>query len=429
MKRWGALGAVVAIAVAVAAYFFIGGNTATTVDSTGVPTLEVTQGPFVVTLDVEGTIRAVNSVMISAPSTRYSLQIVELVEEGEVVAKGDLLVRLNSDDLVRDLDSLDADLKKFELNIEQKKKDIGAELERLDRDIDLARVARDKAALEVTESDTVPDIVKRRNKLALEEAELRLAKLKSDRNAREIALKNSLELLVLEKTKTLARLKEATLAKEKLEIFAPEPGLVMYVEAWRGGKRSKPAEGDTVWRGHKLLEIPDLAELEVLAWVHEVDVASVSVDQEAEVFLDAHPDASYKGTIKTVADLAITRNGDDSEVKEFEIVVKLHEKDAKVRPGMTARVNIPVEKLEDVVSVPLEAVSESGEKPLIYKKTAAGPEAVAVELGKRNDSRVVVTSGIAVGDVIYLGDPTGSGDEGPADEGAGAVKEAKAAAP
>jgi len=408
--RWLVIGLVVAAAVGGGLWLWLGGGEG--IAATGsLPTAAVEKGPFVVALEVEGEIRAVNKVTISTPATRYQLQIVSLVKEGETVAEGDLLMKFDSTDLKKDLDRLDAELAAIDLRIQQKKKDMATEIASMDRDIELAEVSVERARLDVTESDTVPELDKKRSRLALKEAELRLSVLKEKRASREGAGRNELELLLLERTKTLSNLNDAKLAQSKLELRAPKPGLVLYIESWRGGTRAKPTEGDTVWPGQKLLEIPDLAALEVLGWVHEVDIASVKVDRAAKVTLDAHPEGTYDGVIKKVAELATTHR-EDSEIKEFEIVVALPAPDEKVRPGMTTRVSIPVDKLDDVLSVPIEAVAERGVKSIVFKKTDAGPVPVDVELGKRNDARVVVASGLAVGDVVYLGDPTAPADGG-----------------
>jgi HlyD family secretion protein len=419
-----AAGAVGAAGVAVAAWWLLAGAAGTVAPGAdALPTAEVQNGTFVVALDVEGEVRAVNTVAISSPATRYQLQIVSLVKEGEFVNEGDLLVRFDSTDLKKDLDRLDAELASIDIRIAQKKADMATELASIDREIELAEVSVEKAKLEVTDSDTVPEITKKRDKLALKEAELQLSVLKDKRAARAGAGKNELELLVLERSKTVTNLKDAQMARDKLELRAPKPGLVVYVEAWRGGTRAKPSEGETVWPGQKLLEIPDLAELEVLAWVHEVDIGSVKVDRPATITLDAHPEGSYEGKIKRVAELATTHRK-DSEVKEFEVVVALPKADEKVRPGMTTRVSIPIDKLDGVLSVPIEAVADRGGKSVVFKKTTGGPVPVDVELGKRNDARVVVAKGLAAGDVVYLGDPTRPADAtggGAAGSGTGAA--------
>ena len=78
------------------------------------------------------------------------------------------------------------------------------------------------------------------------------------------------------------------------------------------------------------------------------------------------------------------------------------EKDAKIVSGMSVQVEVVSRILENVISVPVEAVFEEGGQLLVYRKTFSGPEKVPIKIGESSDSAVEILDGLKEGDEVYL---------------------------
>ena len=89
----------------------------------------------------------------------------------------------------------------------------------------------------------------------------------------------------------------------------------------------------------------------------------------------------------------------NTDAKVFEVMVRLRESDPILRPGMTTSNTIVTKILEDVVSIPLEAVYVVDSIPYIYKK---GNVRQVVVLGESNENQIVVEQGVEAGERIYL---------------------------
>ena len=84
----------------------------------------------------------------------------------------------------------------------------------------------------------------------------------------------------------------------------------------------------------------------------ESEVVSLALEQEAEVHLDALPDVPLVGEVVEIGSSGFKQ----VDVVKFRVKVKLDEPDPRVKPGMTARVEITTEEATDALAVPQQAV-------------------------------------------------------------------------
>lgn len=132
--------------------------------------------------------------------------------------------------------------------------------------------------------------------------------------------------------------------------------------------------------------------------------------QPAEVVIEARPDDIYPGKIRLVDKLAQPRQ-QGSPVQYFGVVVALDKTDHDaMKPGQRVHATLVLDQ-EDALVVPRQAIVDKEGANLVYRKTATGFEPVTVELGPATSGRVVVTKGLAPGDVIALRDPTRTLDQ------------------
>lgn len=365
---------------------------------------EVNHGEFVIKLIETGEISAINSVTVSAPRVRGRLQIIKLIKDGSYVKKGDVLVLFDKEDKQQEMLKSLSDLKIAQNEINKKLADIESQMRANQIELDNTKLQHDEALLETKKADLIAKIEAEKNKLRYEQAEKKyketLKKMESQKQANEADLK----VLDEKKAKAEADYRMATKALEDMTLRAPKDGLVVLKEIWKGTGMGKVQEGDQVWPGYPILEIPDLSSLEVKAYLNEVDVGKTKPGQEVTMRLDAFPDKFFNGKVERVASIG-TKKDWDAKIKTFETIIALDEIDPRMRPGMTCMMDIVIEKIQDVVSVPLESVFEREGKTIVYVMGSRAPRRREVELGKRNNTHIVVTEGLSPGDKIALRDP------------------------
>lgn len=134
--------------------------------------------------------------------------------------------------------------------------------------------------------------------------------------------------------------------------------------------------------------------------VDELDINSVSKDQEAEVTLDALEDSSFTGTVTKVGS---TSQSSGNGVAKYTVEITIP-KDAQMKEGMNASAVITVEEKKDVVTIPVNALQEKGDKTFVYTKkddegNLSGEQEVST--GLSDGDKVEITDGLSEGDTVY----------------------------
>lgn len=195
-----------------------------------------------------------------------------------------------------------------------------------------------------------------------------------------------------------ARLEDAAEDLSKTTISAPHDGVVTRLNVLEGQVISGAT---SVSNGTDLLIIAELNELYMEANINEVDVEKLYVGQAAFLRFDAIPDFQVEGKISIIASSARK----DGNVRVFPVEVVFEVADDRVRPGISATVEVPIESAENVVSVLLSAVFNDEGVSHAYVQTASGWERREVSVGINNLQHVEIRSGLGEGEVVALSRP------------------------
>ena len=190
---------------------------------------------------------------------------------------------------------------------------------------------------------------------------------------------------------------------DKCTIRAPHDGFLIYaIDPNRPG--AAPIEpGMTVRQSQKLFMLPDLAKMEVIAYLHESVAGRIHEGMRATSRIEGLANRSLEGHVMSVAPLPTTAgNWLSDEVKYFVTVVKLDSVPKGLRPGMSAEIEFDVERCLDVLAVPSEAIAVEKGHNVCYVSGADGLERRPVTLGRSNRSLLEVTKGLAEGDQVVL---------------------------
>jgi multidrug resistance efflux pump len=192
-------------------------------------------------------------------------------------------------------------------------------------------------------------------------------------------------------------------------IRAPAPGLVVYSSSggsYRYEERGPIQEGGKVYQRQTIISLPNTAELIVEIRVHEASVDKVRPGQRATITAEAFPDKTFRGEVLSVAPLPDPDRGYLSpDVKVYTTKVSIDGSHGSLRPGMSAKVEILVDRLEDVLIVPVQVVANRRGRKVCYIATDREPQEREVQTGAFNDIFVEIVSGVQVGENVLLNPP------------------------
>jgi HlyD family secretion protein len=204
---------------------------------------------------------------------------------------------------------------------------------------------------------------------------------------------------------TTFSLKTAQTELERTVILAPIPGIAVLPEAFRGGQKRKPRIGDIVWQNQPLVYLPDVSDMVVKTQIREIDLHKVGVGKSVMIIVDAYPDLRLLGEVQSIGVLAESRTESHTADKYFQVIVSVREKDQRLRPGMTARVEIACANVENALSVPIHAVFNDQGKSYCYVDTQTSYEKREVSIGAQSEDWAQVLSGLKEGERVALSHP------------------------
>ncbi len=277
-----------------------------------------------------------------------------------------------------------------------------------------ARAAYDKAVVElelVKKGAPQEDINIAKERVA--QAKVKLAQAYKNKAA-QLALKDtSVDVALAEVERKQEYLRRDTKTVQSAVLYAPTEGTVLYNVQW-----GKPEEGKRVWKGGPFLDIVNLSKMVAETQVNEVDFSRIGLGQRAEVTLEAFPDEKFHGKVTRIAGIAKDRSykrqsvirRDTSGVMIFELVVEIEEDDPRLRPTMTATLDIIVDEVPDAIAVPYRAVQEewsaTGQRPEVRKfvwvEVDGKPVRRDIETGLAGTSKILVKKGLKAGDVVLI---------------------------
>ena len=157
-----------------------------------------------------------------------------------------------------------------------------------------------------------------------------------------------------------------------------------------------------------LVTIADLEHLQVEAAIDQADISKVAVDQAVEVTLDALPNEKFTGKVAAIDPIPET----NQNVVTYTAYISIDKPGPGMRLGMSANLEIALEKHEDVLFVPNVAIRTRGDRQFVSKMIDGELAEVAVKTGLVADDRTEIVSGLREGDDIAVQSFTASGGQG-----------------
>ena len=204
-----------------------------------------------------------------------------------------------------------------------------------------------------------------------------------------------------------ASLKEANEVLGKTKVYAPMSGIVSKLNVELGEK----VVGTAQMIGTELITIADLNNMELLVDVGENDVLRISVGDSAEIEVDAYLDDKFTGVVSHIA--YSSNQGFDQQITKFQVKIKLLASSYKhlvkpaeghkfpFRPGLSATADIFTNRKENILTVPIQSVTkredENGknERQVVYLVKDNYTKEVKVETGLQDSEFIEITSNLS----------------------------------
>ena len=277
-------------------------------------------------------------------------EIIELnVEEGDFVNAGMILVKIRPDNLQSALDRAKANLNQQKANLASSK----------------ASVSRNKAQL--TQSELAFDRAKKlRSEKVISESEYETAKANYDVAVQNLqAAEESVKAAEFIVKSSQATVEEAQENVRLTVVRAPASGTISKLDVEKGER----VVGTQQMAGTEMMRLADLTQMEVKVDVNENDIIRVNEGDTTIIDVDSYTfmDKKFTGIVTSIANTANAKASADA-VTEFEVKIRILNESfqdllseiqgpSPFRPGMTASVEIITTTKNDVLSVPLSAVT------------------------------------------------------------------------
>jgi HlyD family secretion protein len=356
-----------------------------------IPTTHVRRGPVTIRVTESGELRARDQVTVSAINDK---QILWLCPEGKYVRQRDTLVVFESEKYVISSDEAHSSLLVARAELEQAQNNLEAQ-----RSKEEAAHQRYMSLPELEKKGFVMESEVQQAKLAWQE----LQSTSKSYEAQVKAAQANVDRAGNAADQELRKLREGVM-------LAPRAGLVVYATSGTPEEAKKISVGMVPFQGMDLMYLPDVSSMLVDTEIGEIDLAKVKVGEAANVTLDAYPGVEFKGEVMAVANLAkrkINRSsGKQTGAKVFDVTIRVIADDPRLKPGLSATVDILCQQYDSALTVPLEAVFyDENERPFVYVRKHGRVETRAVEFSDSNDRVAVVKKNLELNDEVLLARP------------------------
>ncbi len=273
------------------------------------------------------------------------------VVAGQRVAKGELLVTIDDTDLLNERASVETEIEGARVAVNR----------------DRGNYERAKALYE--------------QKLISKEV---FANVEADFKISE----NSLE-------KSERRLQSVVDRLSKTRLLSPADGTILDVMVNEGQVVVAAA---SVNSGTTLMLFADVSRLLLDSHVNQVDASQIRVGQQVQLRTGAQGEAPIDATIDFIAPVATVKNN----IKGFQVQAAIANADGRLKPGMSVSMEVPIERADNVVTVPVSAIFKEEDGKVIYVRKGGQIEKRHVAVGISDLSRAEIKSGIEEGEEILL---------------------------
>ena len=370
----------------------------------------VRRGDFIISVRTRGDIRSAHSTILKAPMVP-GLRIVHLAAQGIPVKKGEVVVAFDGMQQEQNVIQQTLSVQSIQGSIDQLKA-----TQQISNDSDALSKMQgeygvESSKLDASKAEVLDAIDGEKYRITVGVQEGSLQQVKANIDAHQVGNQADIFRLTQQEDKAARDLDTATSYLSMMQLRAPTDGVVNVLPNFRSagtfGQSTPPfREGDNVWNGAEIVEIPELTELYIDLKLEEVDRGKIELGQPVRIRVDAIPDKEFTANLDYISPIAaLVFKGGATPEKTFPARATLKNLDPRLSPGMSASAEIIIERQPNTLMIPARASFDKDGKPAAYVQVGKSFVLRPITVGKRNDDDIIVTSGLKEGEIVTLETP------------------------
>ncbi len=345
------------------------------------------------TITTNGKVEPVTNFEAHAPAGQYLVKRV-LVAEGDQVNRGQLLLQLDDANIRQQAAGAMARIRAAEANLSIIKAG-GSQEELIGRKVDVVKAQAEQQAAK----RNLDSFQRLHDRGAASDAELQAAK---DRLAQANASLNALNQKSTARYSSADRARfEADLADARAAFDAAEEALknANVLAPFAGTVYSIPVRaGAFVNGGDIMLQVADLAHMQVRAFVDEPEIGKLQKGQFAKITWDATPGRVWTGTLVSLPTNIVSRGSR----MVGEILCRVNNEDRKLLPNVNVGVTVIIAEHPNTLTIPREAIREEDSRKYIFVVKGSHLEKREIKTGVSNLTKMEVVDGLQPNETIAV---------------------------
>jgi RND family efflux transporter MFP subunit len=204
-------------------------------------------------------------------------------------------------------------------------------------------------------------------------------------------VKRILEKAQFDLNNTIIDVEIADLTLKLATIVTPIEGIVTHIDI--------PIAGTNITPATATFTVADPEELIFGVDVDEIDIGTIKLGQRAQIFLDSYPEEKFEGEVKKVSFVAKTTRGGGTAF-EVEINLPLNTPEQKFKLGMNGDITIEIEKRENALVIPSEAIMKRQKKFYVFAIKDEITARREVRIGLETETETEILEGITEGEKV-----------------------------
>ena len=399
------------------------------------PTLThtIARADLVVSVTEQGTLESSNNTELKCKVRGYNT-VIWVIEGGTEVKAGDELVRLDTKPIEDAISLQTTNFHTATATLERSKAEVAkaviaipaylegsyrTQLKSLERGLKIAETNLQTARKMLAHSNNlfkrgyVTELEVEGNAFTVTQADLELKVVQTEidvlkKYTREMQMETLNGNLIANKSKLEADKAGLAMDKARLDrakeelgncvIKADRSGLVIYPSAAKWKETPDITKGATVRKDQVLLLMPDLSRMQIKVGIHESIVDHIKPGLAARITL---PDKTLDGKVSSVASVTRPAGWWTGNVVKYDTIIELPSVEG-LKPGMSAEVEVIMDRYVNVLTIPVAAVVETEEGDFCWVKTAEETKRRSLILGDTDDSFIVIKAGLKEGEEVML---------------------------
>jgi HlyD family secretion protein len=369
----------------------------------GTASYQVARGAYVKALRTTGLVESIRFHNVAAPRLvgatapgANTLIITKLVPSGTQVVAGQLLVEFDRQNQLKAAIDRRSEHRDLEEQIRKKRAEQEQARAKDDTERSVSASAVENARLEMKKNVYLGRIDQEKNEQRLEEALAKQKQFETTFDLKRRAEQADVRILEIQRDRAYKAMKSAEDNATRMVVTSPISGMVVLRMVWRPGQQVEIQEGEEARPGMPIMQVVDPEQMLVRVKVNQADVHLLQAGQPARISLDAYPELRFEGRVEHVAPVGTTSML-TNRVRNFVATVSVKGSHPKLLPDLSAAVDIELERKDNVIVVPRDAVVRENDTFAVRVLDAGSARSRTVTLGATNDHEVIVASGLEPG--------------------------------